>query len=394
MSSAYGDAQPEGVLAGIKVLDLSRVVSGPFASMLLSDQGASVLKVESPEGDETRAFPPFLEGESTYYLSLNRNKMGIVLNLKDHADLQVAKTLAQEADVLIHNFRPGAEERLGLSYDSLSSTNPGLIYCAISAYGRNGPGISEPGYDLFVSGLGGLMSVTGEPDSSPQRAGINFVDYMAGMNAVIGVLLALRYREEHGAGQRIDTSLLHGLLSTAQHLTTSLAATGQNPTRTKDNQHPNIVPYGTFETTDGYINVGVIAGKSWAPFCNALGLTDLIDDQRFANNVARVAQRDELLSIVADVVRMDSSSHWLKKFRSFDVPCGPINSFSDVLEDPQVAANDILSKFSHPICGELTLTKSAIQLSRSPSRIYSAPPTKGQHQQLLEAYLEGDGDQR
>lgn len=243
---------------------------------------------------------------------------------------------------------------------------------------------AQPGYDLFVSGRGGLMSVTGEPGGTPQRAGINFVDYMAGLNAAIGILLALQARVHTGKGQQVAVSLLDSLLSTAGHIVTGYTATGLLPVRTAGNQHQNIVPYGTFQTSDGHINVGVIAAKSWVPFCRALGRPDLAADQSFASNAGRVAARDQLLATTQKEFLQRSSDEWLAAFTAYDVPCGPIQSYDQVLTDPQVTTNEALMTVDHPRSGPVTLVRTPVRLSATPAVDASPAPLRGQHQSDLE----------
>ena len=374
----------DGALAGIRVLDLTRVVSGPYAAMILGDHGAEVIKVEEPgRGDETRAFPPFVSGESTYFMSLNRNKKSIVLDLKQADDRGRVLELVASADVLLHNFRPRFAAQYGLDYESVSRLNPRLVYCAISGYGPTGPYSERPAYGLFVAGIGGLMSVTGEPGGPPQRPGINVIDFMAGLNAALGVTLALQARGRTGRGQKVDVSLLDGLVATAGHVLTAYSATGKLPVPTSHNQHAQIVPYGTFLVADGYVNVGVVNEKFWAAFCRAVDRPEWIADPRFNTNVRRVEHKEELLELLRPLFRSRTAEEWLAALEAHDVPCSPINGFDRVIEDPQVRHNGMLAELDHLPGGRIVVPGIPIRLSDTPGKIRLPPPTLGQHDEIL-----------
>ncbi|TAM76281.1 CoA transferase [bacterium] len=369
-----------GALAGLRVLDLTRIASGPYATMLLADHGADVVKVEEPSrGDDTRAFPPYIAGESTYYLSLNRGKKSVALDLNSARGQEILRSAVTEFDVLIHNYRPVYVERACLGYEELAAINPRLIYCTITGFGTSGPKADKHAYDLFVAGIAGLMSVTGEPDGPPQRPGVNLIDHLAGINAAFGILLALKARERTGRGQRVEVSLLDSLLSCSGYLVAAEAANGKTPQPTSHNQHAQIVPYGTFRTADGYINLGVLHDKVWHPFCHALSRDDLSVDPRFQTNALRVEHKSALLDLVRPVLLSRTADEWLEAFEAVGVPCGPINSFAEVLTDPQVIHNSLLVEMQHPAYGSVTVVRSPVLLSETPARVSLPPPTLGEH---------------
>ncbi len=369
-----------GALAGIRVLDLTRIASGPYATMLLADHGADVVKVEEPSrGDDTRAFPPYIDGQSTYNLSLNRGKKSVALDLNSAHGQQILRSAVPEFDVLIHNYRPVYVERCGLKYEELAAMNPRLVYCAITGFGTTGPKADKLAYDLFVAGIAGLMSVTGEPDGPPQRPGVNLIDHLAGLNAAFGILLALRARERTGRGQRVEVSLLDSLLSCSGYLVSAEAANGKAPKPTSHNQHAQIVPYGTFRTADGYVNLGVLNDKVWAPFCHAISRGELAVDPRFQTNALRVENKSLLLDLIRPVLLAQTSAQWLEALEAEGIPCGPINSFAEVITDPQVIHNDLLVSMQHPAYGSVTVVRSPVLLSETPARLSLPPPTLGEH---------------
>lgn len=369
-----------GALAGIRILDLTRVASGPYATMLLSDHGAEVVKIEEPSrGDDTRAFPPYVQGESTYNLSLNRGKKSVGLDLNSAAGQQILRSAVTEFDVLIHNYRPSYVERCGLEYEDLARLNPSLIYCAITGFGTTGPSADKLAYDLFVAGIAGLMSVTGEPDGPPQRPGVNLIDHLAGLNAAFGILLALRARERTGRGQRVDVSLLDSLLSCSAYLVAAEAANGKAPRPTSHNQHAQIVPYGTFKSSDGYVNLGVLNDKVWVPFCGVIGREDLASDPRFQTNALRVQNKSALLDLLRPILLTRTAAEWIKALETENIPCGPINSFAEVIADPQVVHNELLVNMIHPAYGSVTVVRSPVLLSDTPAQLNLPPPTLGEH---------------
>ncbi|GAB6171586.1 CaiB/BaiF CoA-transferase family protein [Paradesulfitobacterium aromaticivorans] len=369
-----------GPLAGIKVLELARTLAGPYCSMLLADMGADVLKVEQPGiGDETRGFtPPSLAGESCYYLSLNKNKKGITLNLKTEEGKQIVKELVKEADVLIENFRTGTMEKMGLGYDVLKEINPRLIYCAVSGFGRTGPLKDEPAYDLVMQAFGGLMSVTGEADRPPVKVGFSIVDLTTGMYACIGTLLALWVREKTGKGQLVEASLLESIVSLQTYLAQNVMATGKVPGRLGSG-HPSLVPYQVFETKDGYVIIAVPNDGLWLKMCDALGLDNLRDHPKFAVNANRVKHRDELVGLITEFTRSQTTEDISKRLKEAGVPGGPINNIAEVLAEPQVIHRELIQEIEHPTIGTLKMLGIPIKLSETPGSIRMAPPTLGQN---------------
>lgn len=377
---ASDTAGSPGALAGVRVVDLTRVVAGPYATMLLADHGADVIKVEQPgAGDETRTFPPFVGGESTYFMSLNRNKKSVALDLRSDAHMDVLRGLIAECDVVIHNFRPAFARERRLDHASISRLNPRAISCAITGFTASGPYCDKPAYDLFVAGVGGLMSVTGEPDGPPQRPGISLVDYMAGLNAAFGVMLALYARSTTGRGQAVDLSMLSSLLSVTGVMVSAWAASGKVPGPGSHNQSAQMVPYGTFATADGYVNVGVIKDKFWKPLCPIVGHPEWLDDPRFRTNTDRVAHRDVLLAELRPIFAGRTSAEWIEALSEADIPCGPILTFDEVVDDPEVRASKMYTTVEHPTAGAAVVTAPPVTLSETPASIRTPPPRLGEH---------------
>jgi crotonobetainyl-CoA:carnitine CoA-transferase CaiB-like acyl-CoA transferase len=368
-------------LAGIKVLDFSRVLAGPFCTQLLGDMGADVIKVEEPGvGDETRSWAPFWNGESCFFMSVNRNKRGITVNLKDPRGIAICRRLAEQSDVLVENFRTGTAERMGLGYAELSQRNPRLIYCSISGFGRTGPSAHKPGYDLIMQGQGGLMSVTGEPDGPPLRAGYSLVDLTCGMLAYGGIVTALYNRERTGRGEWVESSLFEGQVAAMSYHATNYLATGRIPGR-MGTGHPNIAPYQAFEAADGWMIIGVANDGLWRRFCDALGFAELKDDPRFRTNNDRTANRAELAAILQAIFRTKPKAAWLEPLEAAGVPCGPINNVAEVLSDPQVAAREMLVHIPHPKVPDLRAPGVPIKLDalRAADHIRRPPPLLGEH---------------
>lgn len=369
-----------GALHGIRILDLTRVVAGPYATMLLADHGAEVIKVEQPgRGDETRTFPPFSGGESTYFMSLNRNKKSIELDLKSEAGYDHMLRLAESSDVVMHNFRPAFTRARKLDHDSLSARNPRIISCAISGFSNNGPYCDQPAYDLFVAGLGGLMSVTGEPDGPPQRPGISLVDYMTGLQAALGTMIALQAVNTTGRGQSIEVSMLSTLLSVTGVMVGAWAVSGVVPGPGSHNQSTQMVPYGTFAAADGYVNVGIIKDKFWIPFCPIIGHPEWRDDPRFVSNVDRVNNRDELLALLRPIFAAQTCEHWIRALQAGDIPCGPILTFDQVIDDPEVRASGMFQTVEHPTAGPTLVAAPPLRMSATPASIRTPPPRLGEH---------------
>ena len=369
-----------GPLAGITVLDLTRVLSGPYCTMLLADMGARVVKIEQPErGDDTRAWgPPFQAGESSYFLSINRNKESVTLDFKAPAGRAVLDTLVARADVLVENFRPGTLARQGLGYETLAVAHPRLIYTSLSGYGHTGPRAAEPGYDAVLQGEGGLMSITGPADGPAYRLGVAVADIVTGMFAAQGVLLALLARQETGRGQHVDVAMLDSVAALLTYQAGIVFATGISPGR-MGNRHPSIAPYDTFETADGPLVLAIGNDDQWERFCRVAGLDALGLDGRFATNAARVQHYDALEPFIRDALAADTRAGWTARLVPAGVPCGPVRAVDEALADAQLAARGMIERLSHPTAGEISVLGTPIKLSATPGQVYSAPPTLGEH---------------
>jgi crotonobetainyl-CoA:carnitine CoA-transferase CaiB-like acyl-CoA transferase len=371
-------------LDDLLVFDLSRVLSGPYSTMYLGDFGARVVKLEHPEGgDDTRAFgPPFVGGESTYFLSINRNKESIAVDLKDPRGRALALELATRADVLVENFRPGTLEKLGLDYAALREKNPRLIYCSISGFGHSGrpEWVRRPGYDLAIQGMGGAASLTGEPEGPPLKYGASIADLAAGLYALCGILVALHARARTGRGQHVDVSMLDGQISFLTYHAGIHFATGQVPSR-RGNKHPSIVPYETFRAADGYVNIAVGNDTQWRALCRAVGgpLAALGDDLRFSTNAVRVAHRVELAAILDPLVASRPVQAWLEICEGAGIPCGPILDVAQALAHPQVQARGMVVGLEHPSAGPIRVTGVPVQLSETPGAVRRPPPRLGEH---------------
>jgi crotonobetainyl-CoA:carnitine CoA-transferase CaiB-like acyl-CoA transferase len=365
-------------LDGIRVVDLSRILAGPYCSMLLSDFGADVVKIENPDkGDDTRAYgPPFVEGESVYFMSVNRGKRSLALNLKSPAGREILTKLIQRSDVLVENFRRDFLQSIGFGYDEVAKLNPKLIYASITGYGHTGPWADRPGYDLAVQGQSGIMSLTGDPNGPPYKTGTSLADITAGIYATLGILLALQARQRTGRGQKVDVSLLDGQVSFLTYQAGIYFGTGKTPTR-KGNQHPTIVPYETFKARDRYFNLAVGNDRLWVQFCDLLGRQDLKD--QFPTNPVRVERHDELFLILQKIFAGKTADEWLAFFEKAGLPCGPIYSVAEVLEHPQVKAREMVVERPHPKLGKVKMTGVPVKLSETPGEAGVAPPLLGQH---------------
>jgi crotonobetainyl-CoA:carnitine CoA-transferase CaiB-like acyl-CoA transferase len=404
-----------GALDGLKVLDLSRILAGPFCTQMLADLGAEVWKIEPPRGDDTRSWgPPFLsmrqppfsppageerggdegnvvgpneyagwelgpQGESAYYLSCNRSKKSVVVNLKDPRGQQIVQELARQADVLVENYKTGDLARYGLDYARLSRLNPGLIYLSITGYGQTGPRAPEPGYDVAVQGLCGIMSVTGEPEGPPMRVPVAWIDLMTGMNGAIAVLAALQERARSGLGQHLDVALFDVGLAAMVNLAQSYLVTGQLPERL-GNAHPQIVPYGAFEAADGWFMLTIGNDEQYRRVCEASGHIELWEDARFQTNAGRVTHRAELLPRLEAILRTRPRREWLERFSKAGVPVTPVNNLAEALAEPQAQARGMLQQVQHPWLGTVPLLGSPLaHFSRTPAQIRTHPPLLGEH---------------
>jgi crotonobetainyl-CoA:carnitine CoA-transferase CaiB-like acyl-CoA transferase len=377
-------------LHGVRILDLTRVVSGPFCTMLLGDLGAEVIKVEEPAaGDESRAFgPPFVEGESAYYLSVNRNKKSCTLDLKSEQGRRIVTEIARRSDVLIDNFRPGALARLGLDDAWAETTNPRLVRCSISGFGTRGPDAQRPGYDLILQGESGIMDITGTPDGPPMKVGTSIGDLVTGLYAAQGILAALRERDRTGRGQRVDVAMLDSLASLLTFNAGMYFATGRSPTR-RGNAHPSIYPYETFEAADGWLNVGVANDKFWGLFCAAIGAADLSADPRFATAPSRVEHRDALQPLLAEIFRARPRAHWIAMLQSAGVPCGAIKTVGEVCDSEQLRSRGMVLHLQHPTAGEVRSIASPLRFADEDPHGHAPPPRLGEHTDEILATLAG-----
>jgi len=377
-------------LEGIRVLDLSRALAGPYCTMMLGDMGAEIIKLEIPgTGDEARHYgPPFQEGESSYFLSVNRNKLSITLNLKDPRGKEIFRELAKKSDVLVENFRPGTMEELGLGYDSLKGLNPKLIYCAITGFGPKGPDSQRPGYDLIAQGMGGIMSVTGPIGGPPYRVGIAQADITAGMFAAYGIMVALFHRERSGQGQKVETSLFQSQIAQLTFQAGRFFATGESP-RPQGNQHPLIAPYESFKTKDGHINIAVGNNALWSTFCKVMGLESYEKDPRFDTNPKRVQNRPALVEIIEERTVQFTTEELRKILDGAGIPNGPVWTVGEALTAPQTIALGMVQELEHPRAGRIKVTGIPVNLSSTPGSLRQPPPLLGQHTEEVLSKLLG-----
>jgi formyl-CoA transferase/CoA:oxalate CoA-transferase len=367
-------------LTGLRVIDFTRALAGPYCTMLLGDMGAEVVKIELPgPGDDSRGWgPPFVGSQSAFYLSVNRNKKSIALDLKQQAARDIARRLIATGDIVVEGNRPGVMKRLGLDYESVRQEHPALIFCSISAFGQTGPYSRRAGYDQILQGYGGIMGLTGEPEGGPMKVGVSLTDLTTGMFAAIGILTALYQKQLTGRGQYIDASMLDGQVSWLTYQAQRYWATGKVPARSGAG-HGLIVPYQAIETADGFMNIAVGNENLWRAFTGAMGLEQLTDDPRFAANPARVEHKRELLDILEPLFKSRPSAHWTELLDWAGVPCGPIYTIDQVVSDPQVLARDMVTEVSHPEYGTVNMLGFPLKLSETPARQPSAPPALGEH---------------
>ena len=368
-------------LDGLVVLDLSRVLAGPYATMYLADMGAKVIKVERPgKGDDTRGYgPPFVAGESCYFMSINRGKQSICIDMKKPEGLALVKSLAQKADILVENFRPGSADRLGLGYKALSESNPALIYASVSGFGHQGleEYSKRPGYDLLAQGLSGFQAITGAPDGPPYRAGVAIGDLVAGIYTVLGILAALVVKQKTGRGQHVDVSLLDGLLSLLSYQAgISLNGDGEGPSR-MGNAHPTICPYSTYQAKDGFVNIAAGNDTLFESLAKALGKAELAADPRFATNSERVRNREALDSVLSSLVSELTVDECSSMMEQYAIPGGPIREVKEALAHPQAAARNMIVELAHKVAGPIKVTGFPIHLSETPSGPELPPPALG-----------------
>lgn len=391
-------------LGHIRVLDLSRVLAGPWCSQNLADLGADVIKIERPgNGDDTRAWgPPYAKDaagndttEAAYYLAANRGKRSVTIDIASPEGQALLRELVQHCDVVLENYKVGQLKRYGLDYDSLKAIKPDLVYCSVTGFGQDGPYAHRAGYDFLIQGMGGLMSVTGErddlPGGGPQKAGVALTDLMTGMYATIAILAALTHRDRSGAGQYIDMALLDVQVAMLANMGSNYLNSG-NPPKRWGNAHPNIVPYQTFACADGYIIVATGNDGQYQKFVEVGGRADLAFHERYATNPLRVKHREELVPLLAGMVSRQSRDFWIEQLEAVGVPCGPINNLDDVYSNPQVLARGIVNEVPHPTAGTVKLVRNPMRLSASPADNAVAPPLLGQHTDDIVRDLLGHSD--
>jgi formyl-CoA transferase len=373
-------AEANQSLSGYRVLDLSRILAGPYCTMILGDQGADVIKVERPDaGDDTRSWgPPFVGGESAYYLCCNRNKRSITIDLKNPRGVELVKELARVSDVLVENFTPGLMKRFGLDYEALRQRNPRLVYCSISAYGQDGPYRDRPGYDMVLSAVGGLMWITGERDGNPCKVGVAITDVLMGVYASGAITAALLWRERSGRGQHVDCSLLDAQVSALANIASNYLVADQEATRW-GTAHESIIPYQVFPTEDRPIAIAVANEKLWINFCKLIGKEEWIEDPRFESNPRRVENRDVLIPLISELMARKTCDEWMELFVRSAIPCGPVNNMQHLFADPQVLHRGMVAELPHRTIGTLRLTGVPIKYSETPAAIRLAPPLLGEH---------------
>ena len=368
-----------GPLSGIKVLDLTRVLAGPYATMILSDLGAEVIKIEQPEiGDESRNFGPFKNGFSLYFMSVNRGKRSITLDLKTDRGKDIFKQLVKQSDILVENFRPGTMKKLGLDYETLAAEHPALIYAACSGFGQTGPFAEKGAYDMIIQGMGGIISITGEPDGPPVRVGTSISDITAALFTTIGILSALHNRNSTGKGQLVDVAMLDSLVAVLENAIVRYFATDEIP-QPLGSRHPAITPFEAFESADGHIIIAIGNDTLWAKFCEHVDQKNLISDPRFRTNVERTANHSELFPILSEIMRQRTTDEWIDALENIGVPCGPINTIDKVVNHPQVQARDMITQVIHQMTGAVEVPGLPIKLSDTPGDVDIPAPNLGEH---------------
>ncbi|CAG2267902.1 L-carnitine dehydratase/bile acid-inducible protein F [Burkholderia sola] len=401
-----GDDSTMGALSHIRVLDLTRVLAGPWCAQTLADFGADVIKVERPgAGDDTRHWgPPYLKdadgadtAEAAYYLAANRNKRSVTVDIATPEGQQIVRELAAQSDVVLENYKVGQLKKYGLDYDSLRAVKPDLVYCSVTGFGQTGPYAHRAGYDFIVQGIGGFMSITGErdgePGGGPQKAGVAIADLATGLYSTIAVLAALAHRDRTGEGQYIDMALLDVQVALLANMNTNFLASGKPPVRW-GNAHPNIVPYQTFQTRDGWIIVAVGNDGQFRKFVEAGGQPELADDERFATNPSRVRHRDTLVPILAEMVKARDKADWIGALEAAGVPCGPINDLDEVFDNEQVVARGMQVSLPHPCGADVKLVRNPIRMSATPPDARTAPPLLGAQTEDVLRDMLGYDDER
>lgn len=380
-------------LDGVRVLDLTRVMTGPYCTMMLGDMGADVIKIEQPgKGDDTRPWgPPFLGSESAYFLSVNRNKRSITVNLKDPEGRRIVHGLARDSDIVVENFSPGTAARLGLGYEDLKTVRPDVVYCSISGFGQDGPGFNRTAYDIIVQGMSGMMSITGQPDGMPTKMGVPIADLTSGMFAAFAIVNALYHRLRTGEGQYIDTSMLGAQVALLTYYAVGYFATGEVPAR-QGNRHQTVTPYDTFQTSDGHVNVAIGNDSLWRRFCQVFGLTEAGVDPRFATNASRMANLGPLYAAMTSVLSCRTTAEVMSMLDAVGVPAGPISTLDQVFAADQTLHLGLKQEQEHPTIGRFAVPGVPYRFSATPSVTRHAPPLLGQHTEEILASLGLDGD--
>lgn len=367
-------------LQGVKVLDLSRVLAGPYCTMMMADYGADIIKIEPPgEGDDSRAFGPFVGKESAYFMSLNRNKRSITMNFKRSEECELFKEMVKHVDVVVENYRPGTMEKFGLGYEELKAINPKLIYAACSGFGHTGPYRDKPAYDIIVQAMGGIMSITGPENGDPTRVGASVGDIIAGMFTAYGVMMALFHRERTGEGQKIDVGMLDCQLAVLENAIARYITSGNVP-GPLGNRHPSITPFSSFTAKDGYIIVGAGNDRLWERLCNLLGRSDLVKDERFITNSKRTTNVKELNAILNDIFKDKTIEEWMTALEEAGLPCAPINTVDRVVNDPHIKAREMIVEVEHPVAGKFKMPGVPVKMSETPGSVERPAPMLGQHQ--------------
>ncbi|MCE2400084.1 CoA transferase [Candidatus Poribacteria bacterium] len=368
-----------GPLDGIKVLDLTRVLAGPYTTMILSDLGAEVIKIEQPGiGDESRNFGPFKNGFSLYFMSVNRGKRSVTLNLKTERGKTIFKQLVKQSDILVENFRPGTMKKFGLDYEALAAEHPSLIYAACSGFGQTGPFAQQGAYDMIIQGMGGIISITGEPDGPPVRVGTSISDITAALFTTIGILSALHHRNNTGKGQLVDVAMLDSLVAVLENAIVRYFATDEIP-KPLGSRHPAITPFEAFESADGHVIIAIGNDVLWAKFCEHVDRKNLISDPRFSSNAERTANHSELFPILSEIMRQRTTDEWIDALEKIGVPCGPINTIDKVVSHPQVQAREMITQVVHQVTGAVEVPGVPIKLSDTPGDVDAPAPGLGEH---------------
>ncbi len=366
-------------LDGIKVLDLTRVLAGPYCAMMLADFGANVIKIEPPVvGDDSRAFGPFVGKESAYFMSLNRNKRSIALNFKRAEEIELFREMVKQADVVLENYRPGTMEKFGLGYEELKKINPKIVYAACSGFGHSGPYMLKPAYDIIVQAMGGIMSITGPEGGEPTRVGASIGDIIAGMFTAYGVMLALFHRERTGEGQKVDVGMLDCQLAVLENAISRYTTSGNVP-EPLGNRHPSITPFAAFTAKDGHIIVGAGNDRLWEKLCTILGHPELIKDERFADNGKRTVNVKALSEILNGIFSEKTIAEWLQLLEKAELPCAPINTIDKIVNDAHIAAREMMIELEHPVAGHLKMAGVPVKMSATPGAVETPSPLLGQH---------------